>query len=561
MFAVKGWSVSADKLKPEVASAPAAGSSETKKSKKRKRSGAHLENVTANNVVDLWERVIEHKGSQNQNAKAKAQSNDKDIKVQDGEAESQPKEKKETKDKKDRKRQKLNSDDVPSEKKAEPKVVSSVEKEGQEPELAGSKDEKPSKKDKKDKKDKKEKKDKSKAKETGDASEAKDTAKESKPSTKAAAAAAAVPAPPKLTPLQAAMREKLISARFRHLNETLYTRPSADAFQLFEDSPEMFTEYHEGFRRQVDVWPENPVDSFLAEIRERGRQRDSHRRQSSSNNNNNSSKAEVLPLPRNRNTAVCTIADLGCGDAGLASGLQAEKRKLKLEVLSFDLHSPHPLVTKADIANLPLASGSVDVAIFCLALMGTNWIDFVEEAYRVLRWKGELWVAEIKSRFGSGMRKGGGGGGGVVEHSVGNRRKAGAAAAGAGGKKANRAKDEAADEKALLVEVDGVDDNRQQTDVSAFVDVLNKRGFMLQGQDQGHGAQAVDLSNKMFVKMRFVKSAPAVKGKCVMKEKEVEERNKLAGKMPMVKKPKFIDDADKDVNEAAVLKPCVYKIR
>jgi ribosomal RNA-processing protein 8 len=190
--------------------------------------------------------------------------------------------------------------------------------------------------------------------------------------------------------------------------------------------------------------------------------------------------------------------------------------------------------------------------------MGTNWIDFVEEAYRVLRWKGELWVAEIKSRFGSGMRKGGGGGG-VVEHSVGNRRKA--AAAGAGGKKANRAKDEAADEKALLVEVDGVDDNRQQTDVSAFVDVLNKRGFMLQGQDQGHGAQAVDLSNKMFVKMRFVKSAPAAKGKCVMKEKEVEERNKLAGKMPVVKKPKFIDDADKDVNEAAVLKPCVYKIR
>ncbi|ROV91657.1 hypothetical protein VMCG_09222 [Cytospora schulzeri] len=559
MFAVKGWSVSADKLKPEVASAPATGSSETKKSKKRKRAGGHSENVTANNVVDLWERVIEHKGSQNQNAKAKAQPKDKEeVKEtqppQDGKVETQPKEKKE---KKEKKRQKLSTDDAPSEKKAEPKVVSSEEKEGQEPELAASKDEKPSKKAKK---EKKEKKDKSQSKATDDAPEAKDAVKEPKPSTKAVAPV--VPAPPKLTPLQAAMREKLISARFRHLNETLYTRPSADAFQLFEDSPEMFTEYHEGFRRQVDVWPENPVDSFLAEIRERGRQRDNHRRQRPGQGDaNGNNKAEVLPLPRNRNTAVCTIADLGCGDAGLASGLQAEKKKLKLEVLSFDLHSPHPLVTKADIANLPLASGSVDVAIFCLALMGTNWVDFVEEAYRVLRWKGELWVAEIKSRFGTGMKKGGGGPGAVVDHSVGNRRKAGAAGPGAGGKKANKAKDDAADEKALLVEVDGVDDTRQQTDVSAFVDVLNKRGFMLQGQDQGHGAQAVDLGNKMFVKMRFVKSAPAVKGKCVMKEKEVEERNKLAGKMPMVKKPKFIDDADKDVNEAAVLKPCVYKIR
>ncbi|KUI53720.1 25S rRNA (adenine(645)-N(1))-methyltransferase [Cytospora mali] len=526
MFAVKGWSVSADKLKSEAASAPANGPSAAKKSKKRKRSAAQSEDVTSSNVADMWERVIEHKGPQPQNG---------------GKAQSQPQEKKE---KADKKRQKLNSDDAPSEDKAEPKAVSPEEKEGQEPEVSGRKEEKSAKKEQK-----KAKKDKSKSKETDDAPDAKSAAAEPKPSSKAVAP---IPAPPKLTPLQAAMREKLISARFRHLNETLYTRPSAEAFELFKESPEMFTEYHEGFRRQVDVWPENPVDSFLTEIRQRARQRDNHRKPRPGQQQQ-SAKGEVLPLPRNRNTSICTIADLGCGDAGLASGLQAEKKKLKLEILSFDLHSPHPLVTKADIANLPLASGSVDVAIFCLALMGTNWIDFVEEAYRILRWKGELWVAEIKSRFGSGMKKGGG----VVEHSVGNRRKAGAAA----GKKANKAKDEKADEKALLVEVDGVDDTRQQTDVSAFVDVLNKRGFMLQGQDQGHGAEAVDLSNKMFVKMRFVKTAPAVKGKCVLKDKEVEERAKLAGKPPMVKKPKFIDDDDKDGNEAAVLKPCVYKIR
>lgn len=543
MFAVKGWSVSTEKLKPETASAN--GSSAAKKSKKRKRSGAaQSEPVTASNVADLWESVIEQKDTKPQ---GKANSQSKDKKEGDDKAK---------KDSKEKKRQKLSSDHVSSEKtEAEPEAVSSKEKEEKQPDT-------PAKEEKSAKKEKKVKKDKSKSKDKDSAPEAKDAATGSKPAEKAAVPV--IPAPPKLTPLQAAMREKLISARFRHLNETLYTKPSAEAFQLFEESPEMFTEYHEGFRRQVDVWPENPVDSFLAEVRERGRQRHPSRRpqkpgQQQQQQEGGGAAVEVQPLPRNRNTNVCTIADLGCGDAGLASGLQADKRKLKLEVLSFDLHSPHPLVTKADIANLPLASGSVDVAIFCLALMGTNWVDFVEEAYRILRWKGELWVAEIKSRFGSGMKKGGGGAGGVVDHSVGNRRKAGAAAAAAGKKATGKQKDAAADEKALLVEVDGVDDNRQQTDVSAFVDVLNKRGFMLQGQDQGHGAEAVDLSNKMFVKMRFVKSAPATKGKCVRKEEE--QSSKLGGKMAQFKKPKFIDDASKDVNEAAVLKPCVYKIR
>lgn len=529
MFAVKGWSVSADSLKPEARGAPAADTP-AKKSRKRKRA-SQPENVTSSNVADMWEKVIDHKEEQPKKAAKPEKSKAKETEKQSVKA---------------KKRQKLASDDAEPEKESVSKEPSSKKNRKQAQEAA---DTEPSKKDKKDKKDNKGKKDKQAPKETDDAA------------TKAVAAA---PAPPKLTPLQASMREKLISARFRHLNETLYTRPSAEAFNLFKESPEMFTEYHEGFRRQVEVWPQNPVEGFLAEVRRRARQRHPPKGQQhrgGKGDANPPAAADAQPLPRNRATNVCTIADLGCGDARLASELQRDKGKLKLEVLSFDLHSPHPLVTKADIANLPLANGSVDVAIFCLALMGTNWVDFIEEAYRVLRWKGELWVAEIKSRLGGGMRKGGGGGGGggVVEHSVGNRRKGAAAAAGPAQKKGAAKKEaEAANEAALLVEVDGEDDTRQQTDVSAFVEVLNKRGFMLQGQDQGRGSDAVDLSNKMFVTMRFVKSAPAVKGKCAQKE---EDRDRLSGKPAFLKKPKFIDDESKDVNEAAVLKPCVYKIR
>src|SRR5690606_10581476 len=119
-------------------------------------------------------------------------------------------------------------------------------------------------------------------------------------------------------------------------------------------------------------------------------------------------------------------------------------------------------------------------------------------------WKGELWIAEIKSRFG----RVGGANKKVVEHSVGNRKKVAA--------KASKKMDEDADNADLLVEVDGHDDTKAETDVSAFVEVLRKRGFVLQGEN------AVDLSNRMFVKMTFVKALAPMKGKCVPVPKGME---------------------------------------
>ncbi len=41
----------------------------------------------------------------------------------------------------------------------------------------------------------------------------------------------------------------------------------------------------------------------------------------------------------------------------------------------------------------------MDAAIFCLALMGTDYSSFLTEACRVLRTGGLLWIAEVRSRF------------------------------------------------------------------------------------------------------------------------------------------------------------------
>ncbi|KAK3956189.1 methyltransferase-domain-containing protein [Pseudoneurospora amorphoporcata] len=528
MFAVKGLNVSTDKLKvetehgsvlatpmPRTVAAGEEGAAPKPKPKKRKRAGrSNHTDVNLENVADLWEKVIE--GGDNKARKAR-----EDAKKEAHKAKKQKTEATEN----------------------QPEGTTAAAEAAEAATL------KPATtlKDKK-------KKIKADKKAAADA-----TTTESKPS---APTPAPAPAAPKLTPLQAAMREKLISARFRHLNETLYTRPSKEAFSLFSDSPEMFTEYHEGFRRQVDVWPENPVNGYIADIKTRGKLRNAPRTRPG----DGTSEGTKYPLPRDRN-GLCTIADLGCGDAKLAEALVPLKRKLGIEVKSYDLQDggKPELITRADIANLPLKEGSVDVAIFCLALMGTNWIDFVEEAYRVLRWKGELWVAEIKSRFVDPTKQGGkkGGPGNVVSHSVGNRRKPGAASGGPVGKK-DKAKmkeeEEAEEEQQLAVHVDGVELRKQETDVTAFVEALRKRGFLLQ-REYGHGA--VDMDNKMFVKMHFVKAVPAIKGKCADLKKEALKTTQTDAKGRPIKTPKFIDAADGEAsfNENALLKPCVYKIR
>jgi len=529
MFAVKGWAVDSSALKPQtkpIKSSKAQDALDRKAAKheeandgpnaEQKAEKANLkrkrEEIAAANEPDLgkqWDKHVEGK----------------DV--------SKPKEKK----KKEGKKQKREEDGVKSdEKQADAQVAGGAEK-------AQSGNKKEKKKGKQDKSDK------------GDT-----PAQDSAAKSTSAIVAKLPPAPPslpvkaKLTPMQAAMRQKLISARFRHLNETLYTAPSADALQLFDANPEMFEDYHAGFRQQVEVWPQNPVDNFVATIRARGKVKQSYlNKKGSKSKPAKGAEADgaLEPLPRTHGTAI--IADLGCGDAALAHSLTTsnEISSLNLKLHSFDLHSPSKLVTKADISNLPLEDGSADVAIFCLALMGTNWISFIEEAYRILHWRGELWVAEIKSRFGRVDKKKK-----VVEHSVGSKRKAKALAPKLAAKK--KEQDEAHEEQTLATEVDGVEAQQQPaTDVSGFIEVLRRRGFVLKDGDN-----SVDLSNKMFVKMEFTKSAAPVKGKGVAEIPEDHRKPKPTN----FQSKRFIEEQEKndDVpteDESKALKPCLYKIR
>lgn len=373
--------------------------------------------------------------------------------------------------------------------------------------------------------------------------------------------------PTKLTPLQQRMAAKLTSARFRHLNQTLYTTPSDQAMRLFTDSPQNYTSYHAGFRAQVAVWPQNPVDGFIGDVKARSRvsvpsQKKLWREQkkgtkpkggngdtTSIGTTNTVQAGEKLdPLPRSRN-GICTIADLGCGDATLAGALTQSAKSLGLKLLSFDLAkgdtSNAHLITVADISNLSAAGvkdGTVDIAICCLSLMGTNWVDVVGECARIVRGGGEVWVAEIKSRFARpGVKKKKAGGG------IGRKKSSGKGQNGVG--------EEDDGEAMALEDVEDADSKggKDETDVGAFVEVFRKRGLILKGEP--------DMANKMFVKMRFAKSVGARLEKGGG-ERAAEGRNEKMKRGNMHTKTKFVDEHVEEVDdESKVLKPCVYKTR
>jgi len=160
-------------------------------------------------------------------------------------------------------------------------------------------------------------------------------------------------------------RVKLTASRFRFLNEKLYTQESNASVKLFRSDPTLFGLYHQGYQHQAKQWPLDPLNVIMTDIL----------RQKSS----------------------LVIADLGCGEARLA-------RSVPNTVHSYDLVAVNDTVTVADISNLPLEDGSVDMVVFCLSLMGTNLRDFIFEAGRILKVGGVLKIAELESRFqGEGL--------------------------------------------------------------------------------------------------------------------------------------------------------------
>ncbi|MEZ4287356.1 MAG: zinc-ribbon domain-containing protein [Polyangiales bacterium] len=86
------------------------------------------------------------------------------------------------------------------------------------------------------------------------------------------------------------------------------------------------------------------------------------------------------------------VGDFGCGEALIADAVSERHR-----VHSFDHVAINENVHACDLASVPLDDGSLDVAIFCLSLMGSNFTDYIREAHRCLRLDGDLHIWEPAS--------------------------------------------------------------------------------------------------------------------------------------------------------------------
>ena len=192
-------------------------------------------------------------------------------------------------------------------------------------------------------------------------------------------------------------QKKLDGARFRWINEQLYTMQGKDALALFEEDPNLFNVYHYGYREQVKHWPRNPVDVMISFTRD-----------------------HMVPA-ENR-----VVVDFGCGDGKLARSVQNRVYSIDLVKTEFEIPSDvikeigkakknkkesilkdyfvnpknFELAHACDMSRTPLDKSCAHLAVFSLSLMGTNFMGFIKEANRVLKNQiGIMKIAEVNSRI------------------------------------------------------------------------------------------------------------------------------------------------------------------
>jgi hypothetical protein len=120
---------------------------------------------------------------------------------------------------------------------------------------------------------------------------------------------------------------------------------SSTTHERLQRDPSEWYLYHTLYREARATWPENPVTRFAAQIGLRPE---------------------------------WVVGDFGCGECLLQAAVP--NRMVGLDHVAWD-----PTVIAGDMAASPLEAASLDVAVFSLSLMGTNWRDYLREAHRTLK--------------------------------------------------------------------------------------------------------------------------------------------------------------------------------
>lgn len=140
------------------------------------------------------------------------------------------------------------------------------------------------------------------------------------------------------------------------------TSTSTRMHEWFSEDKSRWKDYHKVREENLKDWVENPITVIAERLNENPGQ---------------------------------TIADLGCGMNRLKNLVKNYKAWY-----SFDHCAVDPSVVEADCSDLHeyLGDESVDSAVFCMSLWGTNYLDSIKEAHRYLKTGGTLYVVEPKDK-------------------------------------------------------------------------------------------------------------------------------------------------------------------
>ena len=140
------------------------------------------------------------------------------------------------------------------------------------------------------------------------------------------------------------------------------TSTSTRMHEWFSEDKSRWKNYHKVREENLKDWVENPITVIAERLNENPGQ---------------------------------TIADLGCGMNKLKDLVKNYKAWY-----SFDHCAVDPSVVEADCSDLHeyLGDESVDSAVFCMSLWGTNYLDSIKEAHRYLKTGGTLYVVEPKDK-------------------------------------------------------------------------------------------------------------------------------------------------------------------
>lgn len=148
---------------------------------------------------------------------------------------------------------------------------------------------------------------------------------------------------------------------FSKMNNRWYATASDKTHERLANNPEEWAHYHTLYRQLRETWPVVPY------------------------------KEEITWLLAREGYVV---GDFGCGEAMIAT-----EAGIKHTIHSFDHVAIDKRVIACDITRVPLEDQTLDVAIFCLSLMGTNFTDYIREAHRCLVIDGHLHIWEAASYF------------------------------------------------------------------------------------------------------------------------------------------------------------------